>query len=442
MSRTIKLVVLALLSATALPSPVWQADPPSHHGMTIDSPVRHVDILPTLLDAVGAAVPRNLSGESLRDVIASGGGPDRPSYFEAMTAAVTRGWAPLRGVLVSREKYIDLPIAELYELDRDPEETTNSVTVRTERAQVLLNTLKGFNVAPPGRPREETPDTIERLRSLGYIGGGTAAVREKYTDDDDPKRLIELEQTMHRASEAYQNGRPDDAIALYRSVIAKRSDTEDAYRQLALVYWREGRPADAIATLESALRNGVTQSEVRIKLGQYLAEAGQPEKAIALLESFGSDDPDALIALGNAYEMARRPNDAVRTYKHLIEVDPQNGLGYQNLGVTQLELKDDTNAEATLRRAIGVDPTLGGAYTALGVLLVRTGRNAEAIDMWKRAITLDPSNFNALFNLTKTLVDMGKIDEARPYGDRFIATAPPALQEDVATIRKLLGKQP
>ncbi|HUL71673.1 MAG TPA: sulfatase-like hydrolase/transferase [Vicinamibacterales bacterium] len=414
---------------------------PAVRGVQIETPVRHVDILPTLLDASGAPVDPALPGASLRGVIA-GDGSDRPSYFEAMTSAVTRGWAPLRGVLVGREKYIDLPITELYDLTRDPEETTNVVTVRTDRAQVLLNTLKGFDVSPPGRPREETPETIERLRSLGYIGGGSATVREKYTDDDDPKRLVELEQTMHRARDANDAGRPDDAEALYRAVIAKRPDMEDAYRQLALLYWHEGRQADAIATLETALRNGVTQSEVRIKLGQYLAEAGQAEKAVALLASVAGDDPDALVALGNAYELAGRRQEAVRTFQHLIDIDPQNGLGYQNLGITQLRLKDDADAEASLRRAIAVDPTLSGAYTALGVLLLNTGRGTEAIEMWKRAVSLDATDFNALFNLTKTLVDMGRIDDARPYGDRYIATAPPELQNDVATIRKLLGKTP
>ena len=53
----------------------------------------------------------------------------------------------------------------------------------------MVETLKQFNVAPPARAGQETADTIERLRSLGYIGGGSATVRDKYTEADDPKRL-------------------------------------------------------------------------------------------------------------------------------------------------------------------------------------------------------------------------------------------------------------
>src|SRR5262245_15348293 len=373
----------------------------SARGRVIDSAARHVDLLPTLLASAGISPASPLPGVSLLDAIASGGGTDRPSYFEAMSAAVTRGWAPLRGVLVGRDKYIDLPIVEMYDLSSDPKETANLAQSRSDRVRVLVETLKQFDVAPPARARQETADTIERLRSLGYIGGGTATVREKYTDADDPKRLVEIEQMLSRANEAVRAGRTDEAAELYRAVIAKRADTEDAYRKLALLYWRSGRPRLAIETLESALRNGVTQSEVRIKLGQYLAEAGQPEKAIALLEHAAESDPDAQLNLGNAYTLAGRNAEAIRTFTQLVQKLPDNAVAWQDLGAAQLQSKNVKDAETSLRLAIQIDPTLAGAYTALGVVLAQTGRRAEAIDAWKRALDLDPSDTNAAFNLKR-----------------------------------------
>ena len=410
-------------------------------GIVVKTPARHVDVLPTILDSIGAtrAGPQVVSGASLRDLMSARGESERSSYFEAMTAAVTRGWAPLRGVIVGREKFIDLPIAELYDLSGDPAEKSNLATTRRDRAEVLINTLALFNVAPPARAKQETAETLERLRSLGYIGGGVAEVKEHYTEEDDPKRLIEFEQTMQRAADAFREGRAQQAIEMYSSVIAGRPDTEDAYRKLALVYWRAGRPADAIATLEKALRNGVTQSEVRNKLAQYLAEAGQPGKAIALLEGGTGDDPDALIALGNAYTFAGRQRDAVRTFEHLLAVAPDNALAHENIGVSKLQSKDYAAAEASLRRAVALDPNLAGAYTALGVALASSGRRSEAIDAWRRALAIDAGDLNALFNITVNLAQAGRVDEARSYGERFIADAPPGLQRDVTAIRRILG---
>ena len=368
-------------------------------GRQIHTSVRHVDLLPTLLASAGA--PVSGSGASLLDTINAGRGEEHASYFEAMSAAVTRGWAPLRGVLVGREKYIDLPIVELYDLGADPKEASNLAPSRMDRTRVMVETLKQFNVAPPARASQETAETIERLRSLGYIGGGSAEVREKYTEADDPKRLVEIEQLLAKGNDAVRARRMDEAVEIYRSIIARRPDTEDAYRKLALVYWRTNRPVLAIQTLELALKNGITQSEVRIKLGEYLAEGGQPQKAIDLLKDTAGSDPDALIALGNAYNLAGRFADAAATYRRLLAVDPANALAYENLGIAQLQSKDLKSAEASLRHAIELDPSLAGAYTALGVVLATTSRVPEAVDAWRRALALDPSDANAADNLKR-----------------------------------------
>jgi len=409
-------------------------------GVTVTSPVRHVDILPTVLEAAAAPVATGIAGASLRELIAPRTGADRPSYFESMSANLARGWAPLRGVLVGREKFIDLPIAELYDLQNDAKETRNVVATQPERGQVLFNTLKSFNLAPPGKPQTETADTVEALRSLGYIGGGAVAPREKYTEADDPKKLIELEQTMTSAMGMFREGKVDEAIAMYKGVIARRADTEDAYRKLALAYWRTGRPADAISTLEAALRAGVTQSEVKIKLGEYLAQSGQPAKAIQLLSSFAGDDPDALIALGNAYQMSGRSAEAITTFQHLIAVDPKSAVGYQNIGVSQLQARDFVNAEASLRKALALDGSLPDAFNALGALFAQTKRPNDAIESWKRAVTIDGSSFDAMYNLIGALAQSGRIDEARVYADQFIRTAPPSMQADIAAVRRMVGR--
>ena len=64
----------------------------------VDTPVRHVDVMPTLLDAVGVAAPAGVDGRSLLTLAVTGRAPDAPGYFESLSASLNRGWAPLYGV--------------------------------------------------------------------------------------------------------------------------------------------------------------------------------------------------------------------------------------------------------------------------------------------------------------------------------------------------------
>jgi Flp pilus assembly protein TadD len=176
-----------------------------------------------------------------------------------------------------------------------------------------------------------------------------------------------------------------------------------------------------------------------VKLGVYLSETGSAERAIHLLEGLAGDDIEALNALGIAYGTAHRSADAIRSFKHVLEVDPTNGLGWQNIGTVQLRDGDRSTAEASLRRALAIDDTLSGACTTLGVVLSQTGRASEAIEMWKRAVTLSATEYDALYNLTVTLVDLGRRDEARSYGARYVATAPPGFYaQEIARVGALL----
>ncbi len=419
----------------------------SARGAVIGAPVRHVDLAPTVLESAGEPVPDGLAGTSLRPLLAGGTAADRPNYFESMTYNLVRGWAPLRGVIVGREKYIDLPIAELYDLSTDPGEARNLAAGPGDRLNVLANVLRGFNTAPPKRPGPEAADVAATLRSLGYITG-SAPARTAYTEADDPKRLVEVDRDLHVATEHSQQGRIGEAVKLFTSVIARRADTVDAYIQLAYVYYESGQAEQAIATLEQALRNGVPDRDVRIRLGLYLAETGvDTGRAIKLLEGLPDTDAEALNSLGVAYGAAGRFPDAIRAFQKILKLDATNGLALQNIATMYLQQPGGNRgerlkqAEKYAREAIVVDPALAKAHTTLGVALFEQGQVADAIEEWKKAVTLDAAEFNGLYNLWQELARAGRHDEARTYGEQYVRTAPPYYREEIMRIRAyLVGK--
>jgi tetratricopeptide (TPR) repeat protein len=445
--------MFAYESTLHVPLIVAEVDPRASRaprGVVVDTPVRHIDIAPTVLASVGAQPDTTMAGLSLVDAMKSGAA-DRPGYFESMTYALVRGWAPLRGALVNRTKYIDLPIPELYDLATDPKETHNLAASSADRLQVMNNTLKTYNVDPPDRPGRETAETQAALRSLGYVSG-SAPARQAYTEDDDPKRLAEVDRDLHAATDFYQDGKFDEAVAMFQKVIARRPDTADAYISLAHAYWEAGRVPAAISTLEQALTRGVPDRDVRIRLGLYLAESHtDATRAIKVLEALPENDVEALNGLGIAYSDAKRFTDAKKAFAEVLALDPTNGLAYQNLAFVALSeahaakapadrtarLKD---AEAAARQAVTVDPSLAGAFTTLGVILSESGRKNDAIDSWRHAVDLDPTEFDALYNLWSELAASGRREEAIAYGRQFVATAPPAMYaSDIERVRRYLG---
>jgi arylsulfatase A-like enzyme/Flp pilus assembly protein TadD len=420
-------------------------------GVVIDTPVRHIDIVPTVLEAVGVEADPKLLGASLGPVIAGRRQGDRPAYFESMTYNLVRGWAPLRGVIAERSKYIDLPIPELYDLAADAKETRNMAAGARDRVAVLTNLLRTYNVDPPNRPGRETAEAAAALKSLGYVQG-TAPARVRYTEADDPKRLVEIDRDLHTATTLTQDGRGQEAIAMLNSVIARRPDTADAYISLSHAYWEGGQPGMAIAALERALASGAPDRDVRIRLGIYLAEShADSGRAIKLLEGMSAEDVEALNGLGIAYGDAGRYDEAIRTFRSVLGLDATNGLAYQNLASMVLRqalaAKDASlrgaklqEAEAFARKAIEVDPSLPDAFTTLGVVQSTSGRKEDAIESWKRAVGLDGTQFNALYNLWFELAAAGRRDEASAYGRQFVATAPPAFfQPDIDRIKRYLA---
>lgn len=395
-------------------------------GRVIDTPVRHVDIAPTVVDALGLPGDDTWPGASLRPLIASGSGDDRPTYFESMTYNLVRGWAPLRGVIVGREKFIDQPIVELYDLIADPGELRNIAQPRQDRAQLLAGVLKTFNVAPPSRPGREAADVAATLRSLGYVSG-SAAPRTVYTEADDLKNLAGINRDMHNADEALQAGDYQKAIALLSAVLAVRPDTADAVVALARAHWSAGEVQSAVGVLDQALTRGVTADEVRLRLGLYLAESGiDVPRALAVLQTLPDDDVEALNALGVAYGAGGRFAEAIAAFERVLAVDSGNALALQNIAAMHLRLDDLASAERFARQAVDRDPALAKAFTTLGVVFARSGRRAQAIDQWKRAVELDRTEFDALYNLVVLLAESGLMGEARSYAKQFVDSAPRA----------------
>lgn len=407
-------------------------------GAVVDAPASHIDILPTVLDALTLEVPAGLSG---RNLLAEGASDTRVTYFEAMTPMLSHGWAPLSGVLSGRTKYIDLPIQEVYDLAADPGEQRNLAPSTPAETRALAQLLAGFDAPLPGAQREENADARRRLESLGYVSRG-APRKTQFTEDDDPKRLIRLDRMILDGLEQHSRGRHGEAIATFRAIIAERPSMRMPYRHLAFVQWDQGDVTGAISTLREGVTKAGPDVELDVRLATYLTESGAVAEGLPMLERATAAEPgntDALNALGIAYARAGRPADALRAFGRVLEVDARDVLAHENIGTVHLG-GDLRAAAAAFTRALELSPTSSRAQAGLAVVALNEGRRDEAIARWKRAVELDPRNFDAMFNVATELVNAGRRAEARPFVEAFVRNAPRAFYgPDIDRLRPLLN---
>ncbi|MCA1580307.1 MAG: sulfatase-like hydrolase/transferase [Acidobacteria bacterium] len=404
-------------------------------GSTNDS-VRHVDIAPTVLAAARISKPAGWTGSSLLGVREAG--TPAGSYFEAYSTAYNRGWAPLRGMLGDRYKYVDLPVPELYDLNRDPGEQRNLAAANGEELRRLARTMAPESSIASPRSNVASEDA-RRLKSLGYLSGN-AAVKKTYGPEDDPKNLVGIDRELHACVDLYQRGELVQAVALARRVVAERPTMPLAYQNLAFLLRQQGASAEALRTYDEAVGRGVAQEDLMVHFGLALCESGRAPQAVRVLLPFSeSRDPETLNALGIAYSDSGQPGRAASLFARTLDLDAGNVEAYENLGIVHLRGDDAAAAKESFRRALAIDDRLPRAWNGLGVALARLGNEREAIDSWSRAVVLDPKLYDALFNLGLTAAKNGMRREARGALERFVATAPlTQYAADVQRARQLL----
>jgi arylsulfatase A-like enzyme/tetratricopeptide (TPR) repeat protein len=411
------------------------------------APARHVDVLPTILDAVALPLPEGLAGHSLLRTAGGAVAGDTTTYFEALSGQLNRGWAPLHGVIRDRKKYIDLPIPELYDLRRDPSEANNLAAARPVPVDALRSVLAPFRAADHEASRKpESAQARERLRSLGYVSGGTGQVEARDREEDDPKRLITLDAMLQDVVRIYAAGDLRSALLQCRELVRLRPGMAISLLHLAHLERESGHLPAAVEALQKALAVDPGDTTTLSLLGTYLTQAGRAHEAVDLLEAAArveQPDVEVLIARGLALARTGRIPEALASLTRAREVDPANAMVLVDVGTVQLMGGARERARETFEAALLLSPNLARAHSSLGFLLAENGRAEDAISHWRKAVALDSGESGKLVALAMVLEQRGRAAEARPYLELFVTSAPPALYaRDIERARAWLGGSP
>ena len=226
-------------------------------GRHSDALVEQIDVAPTVLDLVGAPRPSKIGGRTLRHVLDSPSAilPDRQLYAESFAPRFLFGWSEVTSLTTRRYRYINSARPELYDLAQDPKERVNlaaSDPKTAEEMRAALEALVGNTPVPVPAPVPEPGR--ERLEALGRVTGLPDAAPDVPGGQlPDPKDLAPVANRYFEAGRLAAQGRADEAITAYRSVVGEAPTLAPGWDRLEALLVAGGRFAEAGDALTSLL---------------------------------------------------------------------------------------------------------------------------------------------------------------------------------------------
>jgi tetratricopeptide (TPR) repeat protein len=237
-------------------------------------------------------------------------------------------------------------------------------------------------------------------------------------------------ETRLALADATATNAPQDAIALYRAVLAARPGHPAALVNLANALCRTGDAAAAIAACQAALELHPELAAAHVTLGRAWLTAGESHAAEALAAAtraaaIAPGMAEAHFLRGVALAAHGRPQLAAEALLGCLARDPDHARAHLALANALIDQDRNGAAETHLRRAIALEPGLPEAHASLGFLLAAMGRLPEAIAACDAAIAARPGFVRAFWNksvaqlLAGDFVQGWENYESRKRHDRF-----------------------
>ncbi len=400
----------------------------------IRRPVGLIDVAPTLLALLHLVDPlsRQFQGISLApELLGKAEPPPRPVYSETFYPHDSFGWSELRGISTDRFKYIQAPRPELYDLRGDPQETHNLCDELPSVAAGLRSQLERLEKVYAAAPRAiRTPlpaETVDKLRSLGYVAYSAPAAIASGEPLADPKDKLQVFQQVVRAQALNEARRPEESNRLLATLVSREPHLFVIPFLQAENFSQLHRWYEAEQSYRACLRLNPHFERALMGLARaYLAE-GEPEKARPLLELVVREFPRDIFALYALGRVAQREGNHEQAYRYLLqaaEAMPYIPSFQEELGIALVDLARFQEALGPLLRASQLGQEDARLEHYLGTALANLGRFQEAVQCYQKALKLEPKLAAARLSLAFAYLNLHEPDNARREFQAFCQQSP------------------
>lgn len=250
----------------------------------------------------------------------------------------------------------------------------------------------------PGHP-SATAAVLLAL-GIGFAGGLSGCQSEPRTYEDrtigmEAPAAGEVEARLGAANAARVSGDYDQALRMFREVLAVNPTLVDAYLGIGEIRMAQGDYAAAEPAFDRA---------ARLEPRNFAAQFGHGR---------------VLQALGRFLE-------AIRAYHRALSIQPESFDANLDMARTYLAIDDARGAVVYAEKAVQLMPGSGEARLTLGQALERSGRASEAITQFETAIELVDPTPDLLYSLIRAYGDLQRYDEAANAAQFLVRIAPTA----------------
>jgi arylsulfatase A-like enzyme/lipoprotein NlpI len=381
-------------------------------------PVRCVDIMPTILDALELEGAESTQGinlvPALRGEVPP---PELAQYSESLLSELGFGMAPLYGVRLDGYKWIRAPKPELYNLRTDPQELNNLYGEKPElaaqldqRLSELLDESRKFALVSERNPMDQ--ETLEMLQALGYLAG---ADERSAVEGMDPKDGIALYTKLEGARHLAQRGDYAASEHALRELLEIAPRHVSARNVLGLAVMRQGNLDGALREYEESLKVDPNQSRVLYMLGYITLRQERYDKAQQFYERALAITPkfaEAMVHLGFVAVQQNRQDEAKQWYDRALAIDPgfpRAHLAYADLYFVE---GDFVRAQTYYRRVLETTPNHFAALLQAGLCAQRTGDGQGAANYFEKAQELRSDSWIPPYNLACLKAVAGDVEGA------------------------------
>ena len=378
----------------------------------IENRVELVDVMPTMLQTAGIAVPAEVQGESLLGLMTTKGEAEqsaaanfwhnRAAYAESDYPHLAFGWSALQSLRTGRYLYVQAPKRELYDQTIDPEAEHNLASTSIAVADTLAGQVHAFldkttskREAPKLSDEKVAaldPALQQTLASLGYVTGGSNIAKPS-DEGADPKDKIATANTIRDTNALLDNGHYEEAVPILQKLIAQEPDMPMLYFKLGGVYMHLQQYDKASPMLRKAVALDPKFTMAELDLGKTLMRLGDVQGATTVLERLSARVPnliDAHLLLEIVYARANRP-ETISECEKVLKIIPEQYGTYLILGQYLAKSGDPQAALPKLEKAAALRPQRVEPHLALAEVYDRLGRKEDAAQERTKADRLKQS---------------------------------------------------